>query len=35
MTIKFKNWNCYVQSDKYAQNGNNAICLFEVGNMSQ
>ena len=31
MTVKYKHWNCYVDFNKYASNGNNAICLYEVG----
>ena len=31
ITIKYKHWDCYVEFNKYAQNGNNAICLYEVG----
>jgi len=30
-TIKFKDWNCFVEINKYAQNDNNAISLYEIG----
>jgi len=30
MTIKFKNWNCYIDFNKYASNGNNAIVLTDI-----